>query len=191
MQILKSTSLMHVTGDDAYSFIDSLVSNSINDNEIKFSYLLGPDGKVKFWFIFEVKSNDLKIFQTEENLVELKKLLEKYKIRINCDLNISKNERFFKIYEKDQLLTVKSSSNTSKFVDWSQIELFYELPSFKIIEIGLLPNEIKWLESFVDFYKGCFMGQEQASRVNFRGKPRRILKTLPDLTQEIVKTNKK
>ena len=46
----------------------------------------------------------------------------------------------------------------------------------KIIEIGLLPNEIKWLESFVDFYKGCFMGQEQASRVNFRGKPRRILK---------------
>ena len=182
---------MHVTGDDAYSFIDSLVSNSINDNEIKFSYLLGPDGKVKFWFIFEVKSNDLKIFQTEENLVELKKLLEKYKIRINCDLNISKNERFFKIYEKDQLLTVKSSSNTSKFVDWSQIELFYELPSFKIIEIGLLPNEIKWLESFVDFYKGCFMGQEQASRVNFRGKPRRILKTLPDLTQEIVKTNKK
>ena len=83
MQILKSTSLMEVTGDDGFSFIDSLVSNSIKENEIKFSYLLGPDGKVKFWFIFEVENSVLKIFQTEENLVELKKLLEKYKICIN------------------------------------------------------------------------------------------------------------
>ena len=32
------------------------------------------------------------------------------------------------------------------------------------------------------------MGQEQASRVNFRGKPRRILKTLSNSTQEIIKT---
>ena len=71
--------------------------------------------------------------------------------------------------------------------NWYEVEIAYELPSLKIIESGLLPNEIKWLESFVDFYKGCFMGQEQASRVKFRGNPRRILKTLPDDTQEIVK----
>ena len=63
----------------------------------------------------------------------------------------------------------------------------YELPSLQIIELGLLPNEIKWLESFVDFDKGCFIGQEQASRIKFRGNARRILKTLPNLTQEIVK----
>jgi folate-binding Fe-S cluster repair protein YgfZ len=31
------------------------------------------------------------------------------------------------------------------------------------------------------------MGQEQASRVKFRGNPRRILKTLANSTQEIVK----
>ena len=73
------------------------------------------------------------------------------------------------------------------YKNWSEIELAFELPSLKIIELGLLPNEIKWLESFVDFYKGCFMGQEQASRVKFRGNPRRILKTLPNSTQEIVK----
>ena len=57
MHILKSTSSMNIAGDDAYSFIDSLVSNSINENEIKFSYLLGPDGKVKFWFIFTELNN--------------------------------------------------------------------------------------------------------------------------------------
>ena len=189
MQILKSTSVIDVTGDDAGSFIDSLISNSINEDEVKFSYLLGPDGKVKFWFIFEFRNNEIKLFQTEENLVELKKILEKYKIRINCELIVSKVDKFFEISENNELLKIKSSLISNKFIDWSQFELLYELPSLKIIEIGLLPNEIKWLESFVDFNKGCFIGQEQASRVNFRGKARRILKTLPDSTQEIVKIN--
>ena len=62
-----------------------------------------------------------------------------------------------------------------------------DLTILKIIESSLLPNEIKCLESFVDFYKGFSMGKEQASRVKFRGNPRRILKTLSNSTQEIVK----
>ena len=188
MQILKSKNMMHVSGEDAYSFIDSLVSNSINENENKFSYLLGPDGKVKFWFIFSYMNNEIKIFQTEEILIELKKVLEKYKIRINCELNILKEDSFFEISKKEESLLVQSIAKSEQFLDWVEIEFFYELPSLQIIEIGLLPNEIRWLESFVDFYKGCFMGQEQASRVNFRGKPRRILKTLSNSTQEIIKT---
>lgn len=188
MQILKSKNTMVVSGEDAYSFIDSLVSNSINENENKFSYLLGPDGKVKFWFVFSYKNNKIKIFQTEEILIELKKVLEKYKIRINCELNISKEDSFFEISKNEEILVVQSIAKSEQFSDWVEIEIFYELPSLQIIEIGLLPNEIRWLESFVDFYKGCFMGQEQASRVNFRGKPRRILKTLSNSTQEIVKT---
>ena len=52
MKVLKSLNSLNVEGSDAYTFIDSLVSNSINENEYKFSYLLGPDGKVNFWFIF-------------------------------------------------------------------------------------------------------------------------------------------
>ena len=103
MQILKSKNMMLVSGEDAYSFIDSLVSNSINENENKFSYLLGPDGKVKFWFIFSYKNNEIKIFQTEEILIELKKVLEKYKIRINCELNILKEDSFFEISKKEEL----------------------------------------------------------------------------------------
>jgi folate-binding protein YgfZ len=120
-------------------------------------------------------------------LIELKKVLEKYKIRIKCELNIVKEDVFFEINEKEDTLSVKPTNEAEQHIDWSEVEMAYELPSLKIIESGLLPNEIKWLESFVDFYKGCFMGQEQASRVKFRGNPRRILKTLPNSTQEIVK----
>ena len=80
MKVLKSLNSLNVEGSDAYTFIDSLVSNSINENEYKFSYLLGPDGKVNFWFIFSRQNDLLKIYQSESNLIELKKVLEKYKI---------------------------------------------------------------------------------------------------------------
>ena len=187
MKFLKSLNSLNIEGSDAYIFIDSLVSNSINENEYKFSYLLGPDGKVNFWFIFTRQNDLLKIYQSESNLIELKKILEKYKIRIKCELNIVKEDKFFEIIEEDDFLSVKVTHESEHYGDWSQIEMTYELPSLKIIEQGLLPNEIKWLENFVDFDKGCFIGQEQASRIKFRGNPRRILKTLPNSTQEIVK----
>ena len=187
MKVLKSLNSLNVEGSDAYTFIDSLVSNSINENEYKFSYLLGPDGKVNFWFIFSRQNDLLKIYQSESNLIELKKVLEKYKIRIKCELNIVKEDNFFEIIAKDDFLIVKATHESEHYTDWSQIEMTYELPSLKIIKQGLLPNEIKWLENFVDFDKGCFIGQEQASRIKFRGNPRRILKTLPNSTQEIVK----
>ena len=187
MKVLKSLNSLYVEGSDSYTFIDSLVSNSISENEYKFSYLLGPDGKVNFWFIFSRQKDLLKIYQSESNLIELKKVLDKYKIRIKCELNIVKEDVFFEINEKEDTLSVKPTNEAEHHLDWSEVEMAYELPSLNIIESGLLPNEIKWLESFVDFYKGCFMGQEQASRVKFRGNPRRILKTLPNSTQEIVK----
>ena len=187
MKVLKSLNSLHVKGSDAYTFIESLVSNSINENEYKFSYLLGPDGKVNYWFIFSRQNDLLKIFQSEGNLRELKKVLEKYKIRIKCELSIVNEDKFFEFIEKGDSLIVNETNEPKQYVNWSEIEMRYELPSLQIIELGLLPNEIKWLESFVDFDKGCFIGQEQASRIKFRGNPRRILKTLPNSTQEIVK----
>ena len=74
MKVLKSLNSLYVEGSDSYTFIDSLVSNSINENEYKYSYLLGPDGKVNFWFIFSRQNDLLKIYQSESNLIELKKL---------------------------------------------------------------------------------------------------------------------
>ena len=47
--------------------------------------------------------------------------------------------------------------------------------------------EVSWLDSFVDYDKGCFMGQEQTSRIKFRGRPRRLLKTVSDRTQVLEK----
>ena len=107
MKVLKSLNSLYIEGSDSYTFIDSLVSNSINENEYKFSYLLGPDGKVNFWFIFSRQNDLLKIYQSESNLIELKKVLEKYKIRIKCELNIVKEDVYFEIIVKEDFLNLK------------------------------------------------------------------------------------
>ena len=69
MKVLKSLNSLNVEGSDAYTFIDSLVSNSINENEYKFSYLLGPDGKVNYWFIFSRQNDLIKIYQKRLSII--------------------------------------------------------------------------------------------------------------------------
>ncbi len=70
---------------------------------------------------------------------------------------------------------------------WNEITLNTELPTLETIENGLLPNETKWLLTFLNFEKGCFLGQEPVSRVNFRGSPRRKLITNESGIQEFIK----
>ena len=119
MKFLKSLNSLNIEGSDAYIFIDSLVSNSINENEYKFSYLLGPDGKVNFWFIFTRQNDLLKIYQSESNLIELKKVLEKYKIRIKCELNI--------VYWEIMILII--ATNYFKFYNSIHRYICYYFPS--------------------------------------------------------------
>ena len=70
---------------------------------------------------------------------------------------------------------------------WKEVTLKNELPTTETIQNGLLPNETKWLLIFLNFEKGCFLGQEPVSRVNFRGRPRRKLITNESGVQEFIK----
>ena len=114
-------------------------------------------------------------------------VFNKYKIRIDCDIEISKDVSNFKVQIDGDKLIVILSDKLEENNSWDMLGLSLELPLKNIIDNGILPNEVNWLENFVDYFKGCFMGQEQTSRVKYRGRPRRILKTLPNSTQEIVK----
>ena len=88
------------------------------------------------------------------------------------------------------IIRASSSVGVKRFVFSSSSSVYgetTELPTSEIIESGLLPNETKWLLTFLNFEKGCFLGQEPVSRVNFRGRPRRKLITNEDGVQEFIK----
>ena len=187
MTKLYSDYVLKITGKDATSFIDSLISNKAELEKYKGSYLLKPDGKIDYWFLVTLQNDVIYILQQKEILLLLKNSLEKYKIRIICDLEIIEELNVFELSKENDELTIKKLNYKFENENWNSVCLELSLPTFEIIKGGIMPNEVNMLESFVDYYKGCFLGQEQTSRVRFRGKPRRILKTNENNTQEIIK----
>ena len=186
MDIVKVTHSLKIEGEDAIKFIESLISIDPLEKQLKTSFLLKPDGKVGHWFVVKRDSDNIYIFQGENELNNIKKSLDFYKIRTKCSLEVIDDEKYLALELEDKSFKFTEITNPTLSIDWEKLSLVLELPLPETIEAGLLPNETKWLDFLVDFNKGCFLGQEQASRVKFRGRPRRLLKSTAD-SQEFLK----
>ncbi len=171
---IQTEKVLKITGSDNVTFLDSIISNNIEVDSIKPSFLLGPDGKINHWFLIEEKNKEVFVYQDKR---ELNFILDSLRIEdsiITLQVDLDK-------------ATFKTIETKEESVSWNDFELNNELPTKEIVNTGLLPNETKWLDFFVDFEKGCFLGQEQASRIKFRGKSRRMLVTNESGIQEIIK----
>ena len=186
MNTVISTHSLKIEGDDAIKFIESLISIDPMDNKFKTSFLLKPDGKVNHWFVIKRVNDKLFLYQSEQELTRIKESLDFYKIRTKCSLEIIKDEKYLGLVLQDDNFKFIENLDQKNIIDWADLSLILELPLPEITLDGLLPNETKWLDFMVDFNKGCFLGQEQASRVKFRGRPRRLLQSNKDF-QEFIK----
>ena len=186
MNTVISTHSLKIEGDDAIKFIESLISIDPMVNIFKTSFLLKPDGKVNHWFVIKRVNDKLFIYQSEQELTRIKESLDFYKIRTKCSLEIIKDEKYLGLVLQDDNFKFIENLDQKNIIDWADLSLLLELPLPEITLDGLLPNETKWLDFMVDFNKGCFLGQEQASRVKFRGRPRRLLQSNKD-SQEFIK----
>ena len=186
MNTVISTHSLKIEGDDAIKFIESLISIDPMVNIFKTSFLLKPDGKVNHWFVIKRVNDKLFIYQSEQELTRIKESLDFYKIRTKCSLEIIKDEKYLGLVLQDDNFKFIENLDQKNLIDWADLSLILELPLPEITLDGLLPNETKWLDFMVDFNKGCFLGQEQASRVKFRGRPRRLLQSNKD-SQEFIK----
>ena len=182
---IQTEKVLKITGSDNVTFLDSIISNNIEVDSIKPSFLLGPDGKINHWFLIEEKNKEIFVYQDKRELNFILDSLRKYAIRIDCNFEIEDSKITLQV-DLDKA-TFKTIETKEESVSWSDFELNNELPTKEIVNTGLLPNETKWLDFFVDFEKGCFLGQEQASRIKFRGKSRRMLVTNESGIQEIIK----
>ena len=186
MNTVISTHSLKIEGDDAIKFIESLISIDPMVNIFKTSFLLKPDGKVNHWFVIKRVNDKLFIYQSEQELTRIKETLDFYKIRTKCSLEIIKDDKYLGLVLQDDNFKFIENLDQKNIIDWADLSLILELPLPEITLDGLLPNETKWLDFMVDFNKGCFLGQEQASRVKFRGRPRRLLQSNKD-SQEFIK----
>ena len=143
MDIVKVTHSLKVEGEDAIKFIESLISVDPLEKQLKTSFLLKPDGKVGHWFVVKRDSDDIYIFQGENELNNIKKSLDFYKIRTKCSLEVINDKKYLALELEDKSFKFTEITNPTLSIDWEKLSLVLELPLPETIEAGLLPYQQK------------------------------------------------
>ena len=155
---------IHLTGEERFEFLQNLITNDLNKKEeIIYSYLLTPQGKI---------------------LSELQIKKEKDFIEIFCTNDQVDIYNFFQKYAKlsDVLL------EKVPFINNINDRYFIELLSKGFIDSNILshstfnPSEIS--TSYIDYEKGCYVGQEVVSRIKHRQLNRKTIVVFQDFSPD-------
>ena len=138
-----------ITGEEKYEFLQNLITNDLNKIEdIIYSYLLTPQGKIFSELQIKKKKDSLEIFCTNDQ-VDIFDYLQKY----------------------SKLSEVNLQKKISLDIDINE-KYFTDLLSKGLIDSNVLPhssfNPSEISPSYIDYKKGCYVGQEVVSRIKHR-----------------------
>jgi folate-binding protein YgfZ len=138
-----------VSGDERFDFIQNLITNDLNKLvNILYSYILTPQGKILFEVQVERFSDHFEILCTNDQF-NLFEFLDKYS-RLS-DVSLEKNSLDSSLYGEDYLLALLEKGRVdSNFLKHSTH----------------IPSEIH--DEYIDYQKGCYVGQEVVSRIKHR-----------------------
>ncbi len=206
---LENKRLILVTGDESSIFLNNIVTNDINLLEKQksiYSCLLSPQGKVSSHF-FVIKENQGYIIIVDDYLYEnLISSLNHYKLRakvkiLDCDnlriifsfnSNLKINHKYsfndprltdlgsYYLVSKDETIDMELSGNEIFIEHINNQGLFDNIFKFIIGKYFALECNLKELNA-ISFSKGCYIGQENTSRMNLKNKiSKRIIKLNTD-----------
>ena len=175
-----------VSGPDAKSFLQNLVTNDVTklNNNIIYSALLTPQGKLVTDFFLVDAGQDILIDVNSKVSETLLKLLSLYKLRAEISINKTDLKVSLGIKNKPQKgledprnpkMGWRYYSNedlSEKNIDWEKIRIENLVPEFG----KELSNDSYILEygfenlNGVDFKKGCYVGQEVTARMKHKSK---------------------
>ena len=190
---LTDRAVVRLSGEDVRGFVQGLVTSDVTGELAVWAGLLTPQGKCLFDFIVWADGDDLLLDCEAEAADDLVKRLAIYRLR-----------RPIRI-ERDEALAVHWSSDRSQgHADPRLPELGnrWLAPADEAasgwlehrLRLGVCEGraelgDLLWLEcnaaelNGVSFTKGCFVGQENTARMNWRQKINRRLVVVPRLEQ--------
>lgn len=190
---LNDRKILQISGDDAKSFLQGLITNDINLLETKnliYSANLNANGKFfADFFIFKKKENyflDCHIHQIEE----IAKKFNFFKLRANVEIKIRDDFKVFfmnevgeqdpridgfgyRLYDEKNQIT---PSKASFLIKYHEKRIFQKLPEGYY---DLTPDKSYIAEynfdeiNAVSYQKGCYVGQETTARNHYRGQIRK------------------
>jgi folate-binding protein YgfZ len=201
--------IVKISGADSEKFLQNLISNDINKlekEEILYSLLLSPQGKVLYdFFIFKV-TDDFYLDCHRKYTTEIVQKFNMYKLhskieiaaQSNSEVYISNTKLTHHCYKdpRDSRLGFRGYSLNPKELEGFELDEVV-LDQYKqkrydlfIPEFGddFGPGEFFALRIEMDrlnalsFNKGCYVGQEVTARMNYRGKRKesRAIEAMPN-----------
>jgi len=215
--ILEDRGVIYINGPDTKEFLQNIVTNNldfISENTSIYSSILTPQGKYLFDFIL-VKHKKGYLIDCEKNELEnLIKTLNLYKLRSKIEILNLSNEFVVASISFDKYLSLDKNQEDSILLDPRNKKLGARLISnleklhlsLKKLDLKIVDKKIYYEKSYelgipqinnsklkdkifgiecnfeelnaIDFKKGCFVGQENTSRIRLRNKLRRRLMPL-------------
>lgn len=192
------------SGGDALRFLNDLISQEIGDmgdGEARRSFLLEPQGKLRFLF-WVIRDGERYGLVTEEGRgEELASALGRYRIRV--DVDIALEEAFVvvggdptgtRVYDiswvgvpRRLVVGERPDLPPGSVDEYEGLRIGAGEPRWDVdVDEGTIPHESGLVPVSVDFDKGCFLGQELVARIESRGAnpPRnlRVLRAAGELT---------
>ena len=153
--ILEDRGLLYINGEDAKNFLQNIITNDINKVSEKsscFSALLTPQGKYLYDFIISKHKSGYFLDCEKDNIEDLYKQLNLYKLRSKLEILNLSNEFVIAALSREKFLTLENSKDivghTLKFIEDSVLldPRDKELGARLIINLEKLYLSLKKLE---------------------------------------------
>ncbi len=185
---LPDRALVRLSGDDVRGFLQGLVTNDVAGQLPVWAGLLTPQGKCLFDFIVWSDGDDLLLDCEAGAADDLVKRLGIYRLRRSIAISIDDSRAVHWSIEGGAGLDPRLPELGHRWLDargapasgWLEHRLRLGVCEGRA-ELG----DILWLEcnaaelNGVSFTKGCFVGQENTARMNWRAKINRRLVVVP------------
>ncbi len=191
---LNDRALIRLSGEDVRGFLQGLVTNDVSGNLPVWAALLTPQGKVLFDFLIWADEGDVLIDCETDAAEALAKRLTLYRLR--RAITIGREEGLAVHWAKEDDLGVvdprlsdlgqrwlaPADEGKGADVAWKALRLSLGVTEGRA-ELG--DGTTLWLEcnaaelNGVSFTKGCYVGQENTARMNWRQKVNRRLVVVP------------
>jgi len=182
-------------GEDVAAFLQGLVTNDVTGDLPAYAGLLTPQGKTLFDFLIWPAGDGALLLDCEADAAdELVKRLSLYRLRRRIAIG---RDDTVGVYWQAELgdggapdprlaslgqrwIAKVSDDDTSADAAWTNHRLALGVPEGRV-ELG----DVLWLETNaadlngVSFSKGCYVGQENTARMNWRQKVNRRLVVVP------------
>jgi hypothetical protein len=191
---LADRALLRISGEDVRGFLQGLITNdalAVASGRPLWAGLLSPQGKALFDFILWADGEDLLIDCEAEFAGELARRLTLYRLRRK--ITIAQEEALAVHWSADgehgmpdprlaELGRRWLAPAGDAAAGWLEHRLRFGVTEGRA-ELG--PDKTLWLEcnaielNGVSFTKGCYVGQENTARMNYRSKVNRRLVVVP------------